>query len=73
MSAWISDVAPVSGQGSGVVQFRVGANPNTTAREGGINVNNQRAIVRQAASSCSIQLAIKTRSSPLPEAPRRSR
>ena len=47
--AWISEVAPASGQGTAAVQFRAGANPNATAREGGITVNDQRAIVRQAA------------------------
>jgi hypothetical protein len=57
--AWISDLAPVSGQGSAVVLFRAGANSNTTAREGGITVNNQRAIVRQAAALCHVQLAIE--------------
>src|SRR6188474_2808542 len=56
--AWISEVAPASGQGSASLQFRAGANPNATAREGGITVNNQRAIVRQAAASCQIRLAI---------------
>jgi hypothetical protein len=56
--AWISELAPISGQGTAGVQFRAAANPNTTAREGGITVNDQRAIVRQAAASCQIQLAI---------------
>ena len=46
---WISEVAPASGQGAAGVQFRAGANPNRTAREGGITVNDQRAVVRQAA------------------------
>jgi hypothetical protein len=56
--AWISEVAPASGQGSARVQFRAGANPNATAREGGITVNDQRAIIRQAAAACEIRLAI---------------
>ncbi len=57
-AAWITEVAPVSGQGTGVVLFRVGANPNATAREGALNINNQRALVRQAPSPCSLQAAI---------------
>ena len=54
--AWISEVAPASGQGNATVQFRVDSNPTAAAREGGITVNNQRAIVRQA--SCQARLAI---------------
>jgi len=41
-----------------VVQFRVGANQNSTTREGALNINNERALVRQAASPCSLQAAI---------------
>jgi hypothetical protein len=55
---WITEVAPVSGQGTAQVQFRVSANPTGTSREGGINVNNQRAIIRQEATPCQTQSAI---------------
>jgi trimeric autotransporter adhesin len=56
--AWISELAPGSGQGNAAVQFRADSNPTATAREGGITVNNQRMIVRQAAASCHARLAI---------------
>ena len=56
--AWISELAPASGQGNGAVQFRADANPTASAREGGITFNNQRMIVRQAAASCLARLAI---------------
>lgn len=56
--AWISEVAPASGQGNAAVQFRADSNPTATARDGGITVNSQRTIVRQAAASCQARLAI---------------
>jgi hypothetical protein len=56
--AWISEVAPASGQGNAAVQFRADPNPTTTAREGGITINTQRMIVRQAAAPCGVRLTI---------------
>ena len=55
---WISGLAPTSGQGNGEVQFRVSANPDGTARQAAIDVNGQRAIIRQDASPCTWDLAL---------------
>ena len=55
---WISGLAPASGQGNGEVQFRVAANPDGTARQAAIEVNGQRAVIRQEASPCQWELAV---------------
>jgi hypothetical protein len=54
---WVSIVAGSSGQGSGTVQFNVGANADPTARSGGVMVNGQRAQVSQAAGECRFELS----------------
>jgi hypothetical protein len=51
-AAWITELAPVSGQGNGQVQFQVVPNPSATARESAVAVNGQRALVRQNAAPC---------------------
>jgi|SoiMethySBSTD1v2_1073268.scaffolds.fasta_scaffold00280_9 all-beta uncharacterized protein/BACON domain-containing protein len=51
-ASWIASLNPAQGQGSGEVRFQIGANPSGSAREGAIVINNQRAIIRQAASVC---------------------
>src|SRR5688572_5262739 len=56
--SWISDLAPASGQGSGEVQFRASPNPDGTTRQAAIEVNGQRAVIRQDASPCQWELAV---------------
>ncbi len=46
---WITGLSPTSGQGSGSVTFRVAANDGSSAREGTIVVNDERARVSQRA------------------------
>jgi len=53
---WISDVSPTSGQGNGRVTFRVTANPEASARDGEIVVNDARARVTQQGSACRFDL-----------------
>ena len=55
---WISDLAPTSGQGSGEVQFRASPNPDATTRQAALEVNGQRAVIRQEASPCRWELAL---------------
>ena len=55
-ASWLSDLSPTSGQGNGQVVFRAPANPQTSAREGEIVVNDARARVTQQASACRDQL-----------------
>jgi ABC-type arginine transport system ATPase subunit len=55
---WIGDLAPASGQGSGEVRFQVTPNPDGTTRQGAIDVNGQRAVIRQDASPCRFELAL---------------
>jgi Putative binding domain, N-terminal/Viral BACON domain len=54
---WITGLTPASGQGSGQLQMRVAANPNTSARQGDIVVNGERAHIRQDAAPCSFELS----------------
>jgi hypothetical protein len=57
-TTWITELAPVSGQGNGQVQFRVVPNPNGTPRESAVSINGQRALVRQDASPCELAVTI---------------
>jgi hypothetical protein len=57
---WLSGISPSSGQGSAQVEFQVAANPNAAAREGEVVVNDVRALVRQEAAPCLIELAPTT-------------
>ena len=54
--SWLSDLSPTSGQGSGQVAFRAAANPQASAREGEIVVNDARARITQQASPCQYAL-----------------
>ena len=56
-AAWITGLAPASGQGNGQLQMRVAANPNTSARQGDIVVNGERAQIRQDAAPCRFELS----------------
>ena len=53
---WISGFQPVSGQGSGQVQFSVAANVGQSARDGDIVVNDVKARLTQSMSPCAISL-----------------
>jgi chitinase len=55
-SSWLADLSPSSGQGNGQISFRAAANPQTSAREGEIVVNDARARVTQEASPCRYEL-----------------
>ena len=55
--AWITGLTPASGQGSSQLQIRVAANPNTSARQGDIVVNGERAHIRQDAAPCRFELS----------------
>ena len=56
-AAWITGVAPSSGQGSGELQMQVSANPDASARQGDIVVNGERARIRQDAAPCRVELS----------------
>jgi hypothetical protein len=56
-AAWITGVAPASGQGSGQLQMQVAANPDASARQGDIVVNGERAPIRQDAAPCRFDLS----------------
>lgn len=49
---WITNLIPSQGQGNAEVRFQISQNPNASARESVIVVNNQRAIIRQAPFTC---------------------
>jgi hypothetical protein len=51
-AAWITNVTPAQGQGSGQVQFQVTTNSNGTIRESTITVNGEKAPIRQEATAC---------------------
>ena len=49
-ASWITELAPVSGQGNGEIRFRVGANPAATPRAGELVVNDTHTRIEQAAA-----------------------
>jgi hypothetical protein len=49
---WIAISAGASGQGDGTVSFRVSPNADPSARQGAISVNDQQAVIGQAAAPC---------------------
>ena len=55
-ASWISSLSPVSGQGTGRVEFRVPANPAPSMRQGDVVVNGTNALVRQDGSPCRFQI-----------------
>ena len=55
-ASWISSLSPVSGQGTGRVEFRVPANPSPSMRQGEVTINGSNAIVRQEGSPCRFQI-----------------
>lgn len=63
-TAWISDLAPASGQGAMSVQFKIAANPAASARQGEIVVNGVTARVSQDAAPCSFDVNPKSTAVP---------
>ena len=59
-ASWITNLIPPQGQGNAEVRFQVSENPSGAARESAIVVNNQRAIIRQAASTCHFSIAVSS-------------
>ena len=51
-AAWITNLTPAQGQGSGEVQFQAAPNPDATTRDSAIAINGQRATIRQSAAAC---------------------
>jgi len=51
-AAWISGLAPSSGQGSGRVEFQAAANTSSTMRQGHIAVNGQQVPLQQQPAPC---------------------
>ena len=49
---WISALSPDSGQGNGEVTFHAAPNPDGVARQAGVLVSGQRAMISQAAATC---------------------
>ena len=58
--AWIAQLSPASGQGSGEIGFQVTANASLEPRQGEIEVNGVRFQVLQAAATCTFQLSAST-------------
>ena len=56
-AAWITGLTPSSGQGSAQVRMQIAANPDATARQGDIVVNDQRVRIRQDAAACRFVLS----------------
>jgi hypothetical protein len=59
--AWITGLTPSSGQGSAQVAFSVATNPEASARQGNLVVNDQPISVRQEAAACRFEIAPKSR------------
>jgi all-beta uncharacterized protein/BACON domain-containing protein len=53
---WISGLSPASGQGNAEVTFSVANNPDATARQGDLILNEQPVRVRQDAAACKYDL-----------------
>ena len=59
-AGWVTELTPTQGQGSGQVQFQAASNPNGTMRESAININGQRAMIRQSAAACGFSASVTT-------------
>lgn len=59
-AGWITNLSPSSGQGNGKVEFRAAANPQASAREGEIVINDARVRVVQDAAPCRFALVPET-------------
>jgi hypothetical protein len=56
-ASWIALGSSTSGQGSGTLDFRVGANPTPTARQSVLSVNDTGLLITQAAAPCTFALS----------------
>ena len=54
---WIASVSPTSGQGTGRISVQVMANPDATMRQTDVDINGQRASVRQEAAACQFSIS----------------
>jgi hypothetical protein len=59
--AWISGLAPITGQGAGRVDFQAAANPAPTTREATIDLNGQKVVVQQQGTPCHFSVTPPTR------------
>ena len=57
-AGWLTELTPPQGQGSGQVQFQAAPNPGGITRESAININGQRAIIRQSPATCGFSVSI---------------
>ena len=55
-AAWITGLAPTSGQGSAMLEFQVAPNPAPTPRETDVLINQERVHVSQDAASCAYSI-----------------
>jgi len=55
-NAWITILSPISGAGSGIVNYSVPENSSTVARSGNINIGGQSFLITQSAAPCSYTL-----------------
>jgi BACON domain-containing protein/all-beta uncharacterized protein len=59
-TAWISDLAPASGQGTANLRFKAAANPAAATRQGEISVNGVVIRISQNPASCTYEVAPQT-------------
>ena len=57
-ASWITFASSTSGQGSGTLAFRVGANPAPAARQSALSINDIALSIDQAAASCTFGLSL---------------
>jgi hypothetical protein len=65
-AGWITGLTPASGQGSAQLQIQVVANPDASARQGDIVVNDMRARITQDAAPCRYDLSSTHETMPAP-------
>jgi len=56
-ASWISLGSSTNGQGSGTLDFRVGANPAPAARQSAVSVNDTAVLITQAGAPCTFTLS----------------
>jgi hypothetical protein len=61
-ASWITNLSPTSGQGDGVVGFRVEANTSASPRSGQIVLNGINVALAQSGASCQYSISPKTQS-----------
>jgi Putative binding domain, N-terminal/Viral BACON domain len=63
-AAWITNLAPASGQGNGEVKFQVALNAAPAPRQGDIVLNDQRVAIRQDGTPCQFDISPRSVSMP---------